>query len=129
MAVTPPRQGVAVGFVEVGGRRVPVTVDPEYLRFFSLLGGAANGNIDHGMLQGLSDDDHPQYLNVARGDARYALLGAGGHIIEDEGTPLAQRTNLNFTGSGVSVADSGGKTVVTISGGGGGGSSYFPSGW
>ena len=27
--------------------------------------------IDHGTLQGLSDDDHPQYLNTTRGDARY----------------------------------------------------------
>ena len=27
--------------------------------------------IDHGNLKGLGDDDHPQYLNVARGDARY----------------------------------------------------------
>jgi len=27
--------------------------------------------IDHGNLQGLGDDDHPQYLNIARGDARY----------------------------------------------------------
>ncbi len=26
---------------------------------------------DHGALSGLSDDDHPQYLNVTRGDARY----------------------------------------------------------
>ena len=27
--------------------------------------------IDHGGLDGLLDDDHPQYLNVPRGDARY----------------------------------------------------------
>jgi hypothetical protein len=44
-----------------------------------------------------------------------------GHVIEDEGTPVTQRSNINFTGPGVSVADSGGKTVVTIAGGGGGG--------
>lgn len=37
--------------------------------------------------------------------------------IEDEGTPVTQRSNINFTGAGVSVADSGGKTVVTIGGG------------
>lgn len=42
--------------------------------------------------------------------------GGGGHTIEDEGTPLTARTSLNFTGSGVTAADSGGKTVVTISG-------------
>ena len=34
-------------------------------------GEAASGAIDHGNLLGLADDDHPQYLNVARGDARY----------------------------------------------------------
>lgn len=44
--------------------------------------------------------------------------GGGGHTIEDEGTPLTARTSLNFVGSGVTAADSGGKTVVTISSGG-----------
>lgn len=29
------------------------------------------GITDHGQLDGLADDDHPQYLNVARGDDRY----------------------------------------------------------
>lgn len=57
--------------------------------------------------------------------------GGGGHTIEDEGVAVTQRTTLNFTGAGVTVADSGGKTVVTIpgGGGGGGGNSYFPSGF
>ncbi len=32
---------------------------------------ADEANIDHGVLNGLDDDDHPQYLNEARGDARY----------------------------------------------------------
>jgi len=46
----------------------------------------------------------------------------GGHVIEDEGTPLTQRTNLNFVGAGVTVTDDAGNdaTVVTILGGGGG---------
>ena len=34
-----------------------------------------SGNVDHGALTGLGDDDHPQYLNVARANAIYALLG------------------------------------------------------
>lgn len=38
--------------------------------------------------------------------------------VEDEGTPVTQRGTLNFTGAGVSVADSGGKTTITIAGGG-----------
>lgn len=42
------------------------------------------------------------------------LGGGGGHVIENEGTPLTQRADLNFVGAGVNAADSGGKTVVTI---------------
>lgn len=45
------------------------------------------------------------------------LGGAGGgHTIEDEGTPLTQRTKLNFVGTGVTVTDDSGDdaTVVTI---------------
>lgn len=36
--------------------------------------GGSTGTSDHGALTGLTDDDHPQYHNNARGDARYALL-------------------------------------------------------
>src|SRR3712207_2503643 len=35
------------------------------------------GVTDHGALTGLGDDDHPQYHNNARGDARYSQLGHG----------------------------------------------------
>jgi hypothetical protein len=43
----------------------------------------------------------------------------GGHVIEEEGTPLTQRANLNFVGDGVFVTDDGvDTTIVTISGGG-----------
>ncbi len=37
-------------------------------------GGGGGGVTDHGLLTGLGDDDHPQYHNNARGDARYTLL-------------------------------------------------------
>jgi len=50
----------------------------------------------------------------------YGALAAGGSsaytTVEDEGTPLTARSNINFVGSGVTAADSGGKTVVTIPG-------------
>lgn len=49
----------------------------------------------------------------------YFPPSGGGHVIENEGNPLAQRTNLNFVGAGVTAADLGGKTVVTIEGGSG----------
>lgn len=44
--------------------------------------GLAPGPSDHGALAGLGDDDHPQYLNAARGDARYAAL-AHAHVVTE----------------------------------------------
>jgi hypothetical protein len=37
-----------------------------------------------------------------------------GHTIMDEGTPLIQRTNLNFVGAGITAADVSGNTQVTL---------------
>jgi len=69
------------------------------------LDGIATGAVsDHGALTGLADDDHPQYFNTTRGDARYVnntgdtmtgpleLLGAQGETATfsmqpDTGTP------------------------------------------
>lgn len=47
-----------------------------------------------------------------------ALATAGAHIIQDEGTPLTARANLNFIGAGVVATDNGGTnaTDVTIAG-------------
>ena len=46
--------------------------------------------------------------------------GGGGHVRQEEGTPLTARANLNFVGAGVTATDDAGNnaTVVTISGGG-----------
>ena len=48
-------------------------------------GGGGGGATDHGALTGLSDDDHAQYHNNARGDARYSLL-AHTHSYDPSGT-------------------------------------------
>jgi hypothetical protein len=40
------------------------------------------GIADHGALTGLSDDDHPQYLTEAEGDALYEPLGAASSLDE-----------------------------------------------
>lgn len=48
-----------------------ITVD----HLAAYIGGGGGGATDHGALTGLADDDHPQYHNNARGDARYSLLG------------------------------------------------------
>jgi len=49
------------------------------------------------------------------------IIVDGKHIIQDEGTTLAARKNLDFTGAGVTATDdaTNDKTVVTIPGGGG----------
>jgi hypothetical protein len=39
--------------------------------------GVPSTSIDHGRLIGLSDDDHTQYHNDARGDARYVSINGG----------------------------------------------------
>jgi len=61
-------------------------------------------------------------LNQLRVDTGsiFISVGSGGHVIEDEGVSLPQRTNLNFVGSGVTVTDDVGndRTVVTIPTGG-----------
>lgn len=51
-----------------------------------------------------------------------ATSAGGGHTIQDEGTPLTSRSNLNFVGAGVTVTDGGAgpdSTIVTIGGGAG----------
>lgn len=47
------------------------------------LGG---GVTDHGALDGLADDDHPQYHTDARGDARYSPLGHAHTLADVTGT-------------------------------------------
>jgi hypothetical protein len=49
------------------------------------------------------------------------IASGGGHVIQDEGTPLAARANLNFAGAGVTATDDAGNdaTLVTIPGGAG----------
>lgn len=54
--------------------------------------------------------------------------GTTAHTIQDDGTPLTQRTVLNFVGSALVAYDAGGVTNVsgTFVGGGGGGLSSIP---
>jgi hypothetical protein len=62
------------------------------------------GATDHGLLSGLGDDDHIQYYNQARGDARYAQVG--GSLVNNFGV-----LNVLMPG-GYSIQHSGGKWGV-----------------
>mgnify|MGYP006921296701 CR=1 FL=1 len=52
-----------------------------------------------------------------RTNSSSSSAGSGGHIIQDEGVSLTQRSKLNFVGAGVTVTDDAGNdaTLVTIS--------------
>lgn len=50
-----------------------VTLADTLIWLASQIGGG--GVSDHGALTGLGDDDHTQYFNTVRGDARYSQLG------------------------------------------------------
>ncbi len=104
--------------------------------------GGDGAQIAYGSLSGLptlgtaaataSTDYAPAAKGVTNGDSHDHNGGDGAQIaysslsgtptlynqtVEDEGTPITQRSTINFVGAGVSVADSGGKTTVTIGGG------------
>lgn len=56
-------------------RRTPLQVNFRIDTPVNVTGGGGGGVTDHGQLTGLGDDDHPQYFNQSRGDARYSFLG------------------------------------------------------
>lgn len=72
----------------------------------NLGGGGGGGVSDHGGLTGLSDDDHPQYLNTTRGDGRYASFGSNAFL-----KAFASNVEELFTGTRTLNADN----VVTSS--------------
>lgn len=88
--------------------------------------GTATNNGTYVLSYNTADTDINNNANwvktaIPSGSGNGGTPGAGGgHVIEDEGTPLTQRADLNFVGAGVTATDAGGKTVVTIPGGGGG---------
>lgn len=102
-------------------------------------GGGGGGVTDHGALTGLADDDHPQYHNNARGDARYSLLGhnhTSSAITDFPASTRGQVEAMLLAGANVTLtpAGSGASRTLTISasgggGGGGSGNNYIPGGW
>ena len=80
-------------------------------------GPAGGGVTDHGALNGLSDDDHPQYLNNARGDARYAPISHAHSIADVTGLQTALNAKLGETFETVSKNLKAYPAVLNYSGG------------
>lgn len=89
----------------------------------TIVGGGANAllsliDVDK---TGLANGKVPMWDSTAQ---RFTMQtpsgGGGGHVIQDEGVSLTQRTKLNFIGAGVVATDNAGadSTDITIPGGG-----------
>lgn len=69
------------------------------------------GASDHGALTGLADDDHSQYHNDARGDARYDPIGAAAAAaavsqpLDSDLTAIAALTTTSFGRGLLALAD------------------------
>jgi hypothetical protein len=114
----------------------PDTIRVDYETMVEGAGGGG-GFTDHGMLTGLLDDDHPQYLTSGRGDTRYygksyldamfnltvmeTDFGAKGELLVGSGYHIMYHLPVGADGTSL-VADStqyGGMRWTTISGMGG----------
>jgi hypothetical protein len=92
--------------------------------------------VSHNALPDLQGGVAGQYYHLTLAQLNSKIIsgstGGGGHTIEDDGTPLTQRTNLNFVGGMFSIYDDAGNDATIVSGitltspsGGGGGTSDF----
>jgi hypothetical protein len=63
--------------------------------------GGSGGTSVHGLLGGLDQDDHPQYLNVTRGDGRYYTKGQVDTAVNNAASAqsAADRNRANHTGT------------------------------
>jgi hypothetical protein len=66
---------------------------------------AGGGGTDHGGLTGLGDDDHSQYHNDTRGDARYTQKSNNLSDVASEETTLANLINGAATNSAVNLTN------------------------
>lgn len=86
---------------------------------YNMAGGSIG--IDHGRLFGLLDDDHPQYLNAVRGDARYDALGAADAAVDAHEAALDphpgyQPIDADLTAIAALVTTAFGRALLTLSG-------------
>lgn len=121
--------GATTFSVEAGGAIIGANL--KKANFFAITNPSTTNDITQGYAVGsiwLNTSTDIAYVCLDS-TASNAVWRQYGHTIEDEGTPVTQRNNMNFTGAGVSVSDIGGKTVVTIPGGGAGSVKYFRNLW
>jgi hypothetical protein len=99
---TPPMTGATSTLPGIAGY-VPAPAAGDDVKFLSGAGiwqtvvGGSGGVSDHGALTGLADDDHSQYHNDVRGDARYSQLGHNHTGTYQPLDPVLTATTASFT--------------------------------
>jgi len=114
----------AIGTALVAGSGMTVTVSDAGDTITLASSGGGGGASDHGDLTGLGDDDHTQYHNDARGDARYEALGAvsthngvtTAHGISSYGATLVDDANAGAARTTLGLGDSAVLSVGTTAG-------------
>ncbi|MBK9693776.1 MAG: hypothetical protein IPO73_19195, partial [Gemmatimonadetes bacterium] len=74
----------------VSAEIVVLEASPEEVLIVTIAERGADGASDHGLLSGLADDDHLQYHNDARGDARYAAIAHASDTANPHAVTAAQ---------------------------------------
>lgn len=85
-----------------GAGRIPYRLARVERQLDGVVSGGGGGGGDHGALTGLADDDHAQYHNDARGDARYTPLAHAAHASD---ASLRDRATHTGTQSADTVVD------------------------
>lgn len=77
--------------------------------------GGPGGTSDHGALAGLADDDHPQYHNDARGDARYDAIGAATAAVGAHAGATDPHGDRAYTDTQIAGRQAASATLTTLS--------------
>lgn len=95
--VTAPRNGIPIGWAEVGGRRVAVEIHPEYLRFFESMtvrvGGVTGSSTDDLTLSQFEDagiEEHKHALFRLADDVAQASPMVVEAVAEDTGASVEE---------------------------------------
>lgn len=99
----------AAASLAVGVVRSVNNTAPDESGNVTVSGGGSGGTSDHGALSGLGDDDHTQYHNDSRGDARYYLKSQVDTLVNNAASAQSSndRNRANHTGT---------QAISTISG-------------
>lgn len=105
------------------GSLTGVTADQHHAKAHAHDGTDGSGQVSHANLTGVTADQHHAQ---AHSDADHT--GPNRVAVQDEGTAIATRATLNFTGAGVTVSDDAANNRVNIDipGGSGGGPHTHP---